>query len=134
MTLKIFSGMNKVSPLPLRDYQLNYSSMKEVSISNISDEGGEAIIFLPINNTIKLVIAHVHITAAIGIAVPLASKLTNAVETAPIPSCIAPINAEAVPAFLLNGSSESAEEFGNAKPCVLRNTQIRKIVEYNPRI
>lgn len=78
--------------------------------------------------------AQAHITAAIGIAVPLFKILTNAVESAPIPSCIAPIKAEAVPAFLVNGARQSADELGNAKPCVLRKTQIKKMVENNPRI
>ena len=45
-----------------------------------------AIILRPINKTIKLVIAQMHITAAIGMAVSLLNKLTNAVEIAPMPS------------------------------------------------
>jgi hypothetical protein len=81
---------------------------------------------------IKLETAQAHITAVIGIAVPLFKILTKAVETAPIPSCIAPIKAEAVPAFLVNGSKESAEVLGNAKPWVLRKIHIKKMVEYNP--
>jgi hypothetical protein len=91
------------------------------------------ILFLPIIRIKKLVTAQTHITAAIGIAVPLFKILTNAVDTAPMPNCIAPINAEAVPAFFVNGAKESADELGNAKPCVLRKIQIKKIVEYNPR-
>lgn len=75
-----------------------------------------------------------HITAHIGIAVPLLKILTSAVDIAPIPNCIAPINAEAVPAFFVKGANESAEELGNANPCVLRKTHIKKIVEYKPNI
>lgn len=78
-------------------------------------------------------IAHAHITADIGIAVPLFNMLTKAVEMAPIPNCIAPINAEAVPAFLEKGAKDNAELLGNANPCVLRKTQIKNIVEYKPR-
>jgi hypothetical protein len=91
------------------------------------------IFLLPIIKTKKLPIAQAHITAAIGIAVPLFKILTKAVEIAPIPSCMAPISADAVPAFLVNGAKESAEEFGKANPWVLRKTQIKKMVEYNPR-
>ena len=69
-------------------------------------------------------------TAAIGKAVPLLNTLTNAVETAPKPNCIAPIKAEAVPAFSEKGARQSAEEFGKANPCVLKNIQIKNIVEY----
>lgn len=92
-----------------------------------------AIILLPINKTVKLLTAQQHITTDIGIAVPLLKILTKAVETAPIPSCMAPINAEAVPAFFVKGAKQSADEFGNANPCVLKKTQIKKIVEYSPR-
>ena len=92
-----------------------------------------AIILLPINKTVKLLTAQQHITTDIGMAVPLLKILTKAVETAPIPSCIAPINAEAVPAFFVKGAKQSADEFGNANPCVLKKTQIKKIVEYKPR-
>ena len=91
------------------------------------------ITLLPINKTVKLLTAQQHITTAIGMAVPLLKILTKAVETAPIPSCIAPINAEAVPAFLVKGAKHSADELGNANPCVLKKTQIKKIVEYKPR-
>ena len=88
-----------------------------------------AITLLPISKKTKLIIAHTHITTAIGIAVPLLKILTNAVEIAPIPNCKAPMSADAVPAFLLNGARQSADELGNAKPCVLRNTHIKKMVE-----
>lgn len=81
----------------------------------------------------KLLTAQTHITAAIGIGVPSFNTLTSAVETAPKPSCIAPINAEAVPAFLLNGARQSADELGNAKPCVLKKTHIKNMVENNSR-
>ena len=82
---------------------------------------------------VKLVIAQKHITIDIGIAVPLLNILTSAVETAPKPNCIAPIKADAVPALPEKGASERAEELGNANPCVLRNTQIKNMVEYKPR-
>ena len=78
--------------------------------------------------------AQAHITAAIGIAVPLFKMLTKAVEIAPIPNCIAPINAEAVPAFLEKGAKDMAEVLGNANPCVLRKIKIKKMVEYKLRI
>lgn len=71
---------------------------------------------LPNINIIKLITAQPHITAAIGIAVPLFKTLTIAVAIAPSPNCSAPIKADAVPAFLEKGASVSADEFGNAKP------------------
>jgi hypothetical protein len=43
-----------------------------------------------------------------------------------------PINAEAVPAFLLKGAIESAAELGNTKPWQLKNISIKNIVENNP--
>lgn len=74
--------------------------------------------------------AHAPITAAMGSALLLASILTIADVTAPIPNCNAPISADAVPAFLLKGAIDNAEELGNVKPCVLKNTHIKKIIEY----
>jgi hypothetical protein len=45
---------------------------------------------------------------------------------------MAPINAEAVPAFLLNGAMQSADEFGNVNPWQLKKMSIKNIVENNP--
>jgi hypothetical protein len=46
---------------------------------------------------------------------------------------MAPIKAEAVPALPVKGASDSAEEFGNANPWVLRKSHIKNMVEYRPR-
>ena len=81
----------------------------------------------------KLNKAHRAITAAIGNAVPLVKTLTIPDVRAPTASCIAPINADAVPAFLLKGAIESADELGNTKPWQLKKRSIKNIVEYKPR-
>ena len=80
----------------------------------------------------KLVIAQHAITPAIGNAVSLCNMLTNAEVKAPIPNWIAPIKAEAEPAFLLNGAIQSAEEFGKIKPWQLKKINIRNMVVNNP--
>ncbi len=86
----------------------------------------------PANNTIKLNTAQAAITPAMGIAVSLCKKLTSADVKAPIPNCIAPIRAEALPAFVVKGAIESAEEFGNVKPWQLRKINMRNMLENNP--
>lgn len=91
-------------------------SLYAFGIGSAAIENWLLIFFLPIIRTAKLLIAQMHITAHIGIAVPLLKILTSAVDIAPIPNCIAPINAEAVPAFFVKGANESAEELGNANP------------------
>jgi hypothetical protein len=40
---------------------------------------------------------------------------------------------EAVPAFLLKGAIESADEFGKTNPWQLKKRRIKNIVEYKPR-
>ena len=70
----------------------------------------------------------VAIAVVMGRAVSLLKKLTNAVAVAPMPSWILPSNAEAVPAFLVNGARESAEVLGNIKPCQLRKMKNKPIV------
>lgn len=87
---------------------------------------------LPANKTIKLDTAHDAITPLIGTAVSLCNKLTSADVKAPMPNCIAPMRAEALPAFVVKGAIESAEEFGNVKPWQLRKINMRKILENNP--
>ncbi|MNE92590.1 hypothetical protein D3C80_1903330 [compost metagenome] len=51
-----------------------------------------------------------------GIAVPLCRELIVADASTPKNICIAPIKAEANPAFLMNGERASAEAFGLIKP------------------
>lgn len=91
------------------------------------------ITFLPISKTQKLSKAHEAITPAMGNAVPLFKTLTIPEVSAPTASCMPPISADAVPALLLNGAIESAEEFGNTKPWQLKKRSIKNIVEPNPR-
>lgn len=52
----------------------------------------------------------------IGVALSLVAILTMAELMVPIPICIAPNNAEAVPAFLSKGVSDNADELGKVKP------------------
>jgi hypothetical protein len=80
----------------------------------------------------KLSKAHDAITPAMGNAVLLVKTLTIPDVRAPTASCMPPINAEAVPAFLLKGAIESAAELGNTKPWQLKNISIKNIVENNP--
>src|SRR5687768_944259 len=89
------------------------------------------ITFLPVSNMQKARKAQAAIKAAIGNAVLLLNTLTKPEVTAPIASCIPPINADAVPAFLLKGAMESAEEFGNTNPWQLKNISIKNIVDDN---
>lgn len=78
------------------------------------------MLFDPTRNIRKAELPQSNITPVIGKAVLLLSALTMAVAKAPIPSCTAPISAEAVPAFLENGDKASAEVFGKTKPCVAK--------------
>ena len=91
------------------------------------------ITFLPASNTQKLNNAHAAIIPAIGNAVPSVKILTMPDVSAPTANCIAPINADAVPAFLLKGAIESADELGNTNPWQLKKMRIKNMVEYNPR-
>jgi hypothetical protein len=83
------------------------------------------------SKTVKLINAHAAITPVMGNAVWLLKKLTIAVVSDPIPICMPPINADAVPAFLLKGASERADEFGKVKPWQQRNKNIKNIVLNN---
>jgi len=53
-----------------------------------------------------------------------------AAANAPKAIWIAPIKAEAVPAFFVKGAMESADEFGKANPWQLRNREMSTIVLY----
>jgi hypothetical protein len=52
------------------------------------------------------------IMAIIGVAVPLLNTLTPTEASAPMPICMAPMIAEALPAFRENGASDNAAAFG----------------------
>src|SRR5690625_425755 len=65
-----------------------------------------------------------HMAAAIGVAEVWLNELTAAVVRAPIPSCTAPIRAEAVPADFVKGAIARAELFGKTNPWVHRYNQI----------
>src|SRR5699024_8175654 len=71
---------------------------------------------LLIFNIKKAVLLHRSITSIIVRAVWLSKELNMAVVTATIQICTAPIKAEAVPAFLLNGARDKAEVLGKTKP------------------
>ena len=73
------------------------------------------------------------ITPAIGSAVLLVRKLTIPEVNAPTANCMPPIKADAVPAFLLKGAMESADEFGNTKPWQLKKIRIKNMVEPSAR-
>lgn len=70
--------------------------------------------------------------ATIGVAVPLLHTLTPTDANAPTPICVAPNNAEALPAFLLNGASDKAAAFGFVNPTQAKNTNNMTIVYPSP--
>lgn len=74
------------------------------------------MILLPSIRMVKLLIAQAAITPVMGKAVWLLKKPTQAEVQAPILICIPPNKAEALPAFLLKGARERAEELGKVKP------------------
>lgn len=68
------------------------------------------------------------ITAGIGQTTSAANILIDAEAKAPKPICKAPINADALPAFFVNGAKESAEALGLIKPKHAKNSAIKPIV------
>lgn len=74
-----------------------------------------------------------NIVNVIGVALLLLTILTKAELIVPIPICIAPSRADAVPAFLSKGVKDKADEFGNVKPWHARkqNMQITRPVTLN---
>ena len=58
----------------------------------------------------------------------VSKKLTATDAIVPIPIWIAPINADALPAFLENGANDNADVLGLAIPKQLRNMNNRTIV------
>ena len=90
------------------------------------------MIFLPVSKTMKLKMAQHAITAAIGNALSVVKKLTIAELREPMPSWIAPSNAEALPAFLLKGAIDNADELGKVNPWQLKKIRIKNIVENKP--
>ncbi len=90
------------------------------------------ITLLPAINTKKLNTAQAAITPVIGSAVSLCKKLTRADVKAPVPNWMAPISAEALPAFVVKGAIDRADEFGNVKPWQLRKINMRNILENKP--
>src|ERR1700683_2441357 len=89
------------------------------------------MILLPKLRIVKLVIAQHTITPVMGNAVWLLKKLTMAVASEPIPICIAPNKAEALPAVAVKGASERADEFGKVNPWQHRKMKMRNTVLYN---
>ena len=63
--------------------------------------------------------------AEVGLLKPM-----MAAAVAPNAICMAPIKAEAEPAFFVNGAIESAEAFGKANPWQLRNNAMSAMVLY----
>ena len=70
--------------------------------------------------------------ATIGVSVPLLNTLTPTDANAPTPICVAPNNAEALPAFLLKGASDNAAAFGLVNPRHAKKTNSSTIVYPNP--
>lgn len=85
---------------------------------------------LPINKQHKAINAAAVITNGIGTTECSLNKLTITEARAPNPICKAPIKADALPAFLVNGASDKAAAFGLIKPKQARNKAIKPIVEY----
>lgn len=68
----------------------------------------------------------------VGIADLTLNKLTPTEANAPMPICMAPMSAEAVPAFFENGNSDRAEAFGLTKPRQQRKTKSKAVVSAKP--
>lgn len=77
--------------------------------------------------------AHAAITAVMGTADDLLKAPDTADVKVPTPSCNAPSNPEALPAFLVNGASDNADELGNTKPWQHKKIKIKKMVLNNSR-
>jgi len=84
--------------------------------------------FLPISKQIRAMMAAIVITAGIGQTTSAANKLITADARAPKPICRAPIRAEALPAFFVNGARDKADAFGLMKPKQAKNKAIKVMV------
>ena len=89
------------------------------------------MILLPAIKIQKLKEAQKAIIPVIGNAVPLLRTLTATEAKVPIAICMHPITAEALPAFLLKGAIESAEELGKINPWQQRKIKMKKMVLNN---
>ena len=74
--------------------------------------------------------AAVVITNGIGTTECSLNKLTITDAKAPKPICKAPIKADALPAFLVNGAKDKAAAFGLINPRQERNSAIKLMVKY----
>lgn len=72
------------------------------------------------------------IMLTVGTADFTLNKLTPKEANAPTPICIAPMSAEAVPAFFEKGSKDRAEAFGLTKPRQQRKTKSNAVVSVKP--
>ena len=79
------------------------------------------ICLLPIDKHKTAKTVAVNITAGIGHTTFAANMLIAAEARAPKPICKAPINADALPAFFLNGAKDNAEALGLIKPKQAKN-------------
>src|SRR5258708_38419772 len=68
----------------------------------------------------------------IGGAVPLLKAPMPTEANAPIPICIAPRRAEALPAFLEKGARDRAAALGLVKPRQAKKTKIKKMIWGSP--
>ena len=59
-------------------------------------------------------------------------RLRMTVARGLIPICVAPISAEALPAFLVKGASDSVEALGKVKPRQQRKRKIQAMVGNSP--
>jgi hypothetical protein len=87
---------------------------------------------LPINKINNATIVVPVMIATIGTADLTSNILTPKEANAPNPICTAPINAEALPAFLLKGARDKAEVFGLVKPRQHRNKKSKIMVSTSP--
>ncbi len=90
--------------------------------------GAILIRFLPIRRQVKAMIAAIVITAGIGQTTSAANKLITADANAPKPICKAPIKADALPAFFVNGAKDKADAFGLMKPRHAKNNAMKVMV------
>src|SRR5438477_3836908 len=85
-------------------------------------------IFLPVKRMVRAVDAHNSMINPIGNAIVLLKTLTSAELNVPTPIWMAPIKAEAVPAFFEKGANDKAEELGKVNPWQLRKQKIQATI------
>lgn len=87
---------------------------------------------LPINKTKSASSVVEVMIRTIGVMESFTKRLTPKEAKAPIPNCVAPIKAEALPVFLEKGASDNPAVLGFEIPKQARNKNSIAMVSYNP--